>query len=324
MKKMDKQVKVSIIILNWNGWRDTIECLESIYQNTYANYEVIVVDNGSSDNSIEMIKKWANGKEKISSPYFTYLKNNKPIQYYEYTKAELENGSYLKYKEKFDFLPSNQKLFILKNDKNYGFAKGNNVAIKEVIGKANSKYYLLLNNDTVVEKNFLKVLVKTAEENKNVGAISCRINYYSSPKEIWFSGGYFNLFKYPGYFHSTQLVSEKEYYKSDFISGCAIMIKINPEKKLLAECYHMGCEDAEFCLNLKDSGRLSLVEPRSIIYHKISKSRKRSLKNSLSIILTNFQFLIRNNHFFILIFPKIIGDILVSGLKRRYSKTSSK
>lgn len=36
--------KVSIIILNWNGWRDTIECLESLYQITYPNYDVIVMD----------------------------------------------------------------------------------------------------------------------------------------------------------------------------------------------------------------------------------------------------------------------------------------
>jgi len=43
--------KVSIIILNWNGWKDTIECLESLYQITYPNYDVIVVDNGSEDDS---------------------------------------------------------------------------------------------------------------------------------------------------------------------------------------------------------------------------------------------------------------------------------
>jgi len=38
---------VSIIILNWNGVEDTIECLESLKKITYKNYEVIVVDNGS-------------------------------------------------------------------------------------------------------------------------------------------------------------------------------------------------------------------------------------------------------------------------------------
>jgi GT2 family glycosyltransferase len=37
------------LILNWNGLKDTIECLESLKKITYPNYEVIVVDNGSDD-----------------------------------------------------------------------------------------------------------------------------------------------------------------------------------------------------------------------------------------------------------------------------------
>ena len=41
--------KVLVVILNWNGLRDTIECLESVYRLEYANFEVLVVDNGSSD-----------------------------------------------------------------------------------------------------------------------------------------------------------------------------------------------------------------------------------------------------------------------------------
>lgn len=40
--------KVLVVILNWNGLRDTIECLESVYRLDYANFEVLVVDNGSS------------------------------------------------------------------------------------------------------------------------------------------------------------------------------------------------------------------------------------------------------------------------------------
>ena len=53
--------KVAIIILNWNGRKDTIECLESVLRNTYPNYQVIVVDNNSSNNSMEYIKAWAEG-----------------------------------------------------------------------------------------------------------------------------------------------------------------------------------------------------------------------------------------------------------------------
>jgi len=45
--------KVAILILNWNGWEDTIECLESIYQITYENYDTIVIDNGSSNESVK-------------------------------------------------------------------------------------------------------------------------------------------------------------------------------------------------------------------------------------------------------------------------------
>lgn len=47
--------KVDIIILNWNGWRDTLECLESIKKINYQNYRTIIVDNGSTNESVEKI-----------------------------------------------------------------------------------------------------------------------------------------------------------------------------------------------------------------------------------------------------------------------------
>ncbi|MBW7957118.1 MAG: glycosyltransferase family 2 protein [Deltaproteobacteria bacterium] len=49
--------KVHLIILNWNGKKDTIECLESVGKLSYPNFETIVVDNGSSDGSVEAIKE---------------------------------------------------------------------------------------------------------------------------------------------------------------------------------------------------------------------------------------------------------------------------
>ena len=52
---------ISIIILNWNGWSDTIECLESVVKSDYANYSIILVDNNSIDGSVEKIVSWANG-----------------------------------------------------------------------------------------------------------------------------------------------------------------------------------------------------------------------------------------------------------------------
>jgi GT2 family glycosyltransferase len=54
-KESTSTAKVYIIILNWNGLNDTLECLRSVYRLDYPDFEVIVVDNASSDNSPEVI-----------------------------------------------------------------------------------------------------------------------------------------------------------------------------------------------------------------------------------------------------------------------------
>jgi hypothetical protein len=54
---MNKSPKVSIIILNWNRVQDTLECLDSVFKSDYPNYEVIVVDNGSTDRSAPCIRE---------------------------------------------------------------------------------------------------------------------------------------------------------------------------------------------------------------------------------------------------------------------------
>jgi GT2 family glycosyltransferase len=49
--------KVSVIVLNWNGRQDTLECLESLSHIDYPNFDVIIVDNGSSDGSVGAIRE---------------------------------------------------------------------------------------------------------------------------------------------------------------------------------------------------------------------------------------------------------------------------
>ena len=44
--------KVCVLIVNWNGWKDTIECLESLVRSTYPYFRVVVCDNGSEDGSL--------------------------------------------------------------------------------------------------------------------------------------------------------------------------------------------------------------------------------------------------------------------------------
>lgn len=65
--------RVAIIILNWNGYRDTIECLESVANLTYKHFEVVLVDNGSVDDSIEKIEAYI----ALSATKIILLKNRK-------------------------------------------------------------------------------------------------------------------------------------------------------------------------------------------------------------------------------------------------------
>ena len=55
---MPTDPKVYIIILNYNNWPDTIECLESVYQLADGNFRVVLVDNQSTDDSVRKIFDW--------------------------------------------------------------------------------------------------------------------------------------------------------------------------------------------------------------------------------------------------------------------------
>ena len=55
----DEKGKVAIILLNYNGAGDTIECIESIKQSVYKNYEIIVVDNCSTDDSVSVLEDYS-------------------------------------------------------------------------------------------------------------------------------------------------------------------------------------------------------------------------------------------------------------------------
>lgn len=59
------QASINIVILNWNGYNDTSELLESLFKITYSNYKIIVVDNNSENDELEKLKKNYSDKVQI-------------------------------------------------------------------------------------------------------------------------------------------------------------------------------------------------------------------------------------------------------------------
>lgn len=320
-KSMQKWPKVAIIILNWNGWKDTIECLESVFRNTYPNYQVIVVDNGSTDGSIEKIKAWAEGKQKVLTPesthplyHLSHPPVKKSIPYIYYTREEAERSGNLKLEEKVtrkwqERRKANSKklnptspylLIFIQIGENLGFAGGNNVGIRYMLKKDNCEYVLLLNNDTVVEEKYLNELIKDTNCNQNVGIIGGKILYYNEPNKIWYAGGKLDLIRGSGYHKNYNRIDKnsKGRIKTSFITGCLMLINkelLNADE-LLFEEYFLYVEDVDFCYSLFEKGIESFVNLDSVIYHKISST----INHTKGISPDAVYYLTRNRLYFML------------------------
>jgi GT2 family glycosyltransferase len=224
----EKQHKVSIIILNWNGLKDTMECLESLKKITYPSYEVIVVDNGSTGNDVKVLRE--------------------------------RFGDYIR---------------IIANDRNYGFAEGSNIGVRQALmdGAADM---LLLNNDTIVDPDFLSELVNVAESDSRIGLAGPKIYFYHEPNRIWFAGGKISLFSASSN-RGRNLIDKGQFDKVDYvdyISGSCMLIKksVLESAGLLDPIYFFGIEDVDMSLRATEAGFANVFVPTAKIWHKVFSS----------------------------------------------------
>jgi GT2 family glycosyltransferase len=274
-----KYPKVGIVILNWNGWEDTIECLESVFRNNYPNYQVIVVDNGSTDGSIKKIIEWANGNRKVLTPvsthplyYYSHPPTKKPIQYIIFSEKDLKNN--INYKNIYKYM------LLIKNNKNVGFAKGNNIAVKFLLKENYCDYILLLNNDTVVEKDFLLSAISIADRDEKIGIVGGKILFYEDINRIWSTGGYINLLKGRGVHLGNHEVDIGQFDKQrevHFVSGALMLIKKEALCKAgyLPEEYFFGAEEWDFSIKVHKYGYKLFYIPDFVCYHKVGGAHKR-------------------------------------------------
>lgn len=294
----EMKTRITIIILNYNNYNDTIECFESIDNSNADSYDIIIVDNKSTDNSYTKL--------------FEYFKNKKN-SFYEVNS--------LNPKEKiFETHNFNRKIILLETDYNGGYAYGNNQGIKRS-NSMKSDFVLILNNDTIVTKNFLSPLVNTAQHN-NAGIIGSKINYFSNQDTIWFNGGSINSFTSEvKHFDFNKVKYESSDIKTvSFITGCVWLVpkKIFKEIGLLDEEYFMYFEDVDFCWRVASNGYKLLVCTDSLIYHKKNPNKTNNfnlppsiyylrLKNKIKFVNKNFKIINKlSSYFYTLLRPIMV------------------
>jgi len=210
MKK--ENLKISVIIITFNSSEYILNCLKSVKKSTYPNYEIIVVDNGSKDRTIELIQN---------------------------------NFSEIK---------------LILNNKNFGFAEGNNIGVKQAQGDI----IFLLNDDTVIDPNLISILVKELISSDKTGIIGPKI-YYMNPKDkVWFGGGKIEWFKGKG--KHLNLNTKQEV---DYITGCALMIKkkVIDKISLFDKNFFAYYEDADLCQRTIKAGYKIIYIPFGGVWH---------------------------------------------------------
>lgn len=234
------QPHIVIIMLNYNGAKDTVECIESLQKIDYENHKILIVDNSSTDNSVEV------------------------------------------FREKFPELD----LYI--TEKNLGYTGGINRGFREA-SKFGPKYMLVLNNDTIVEPNFLTELVNAMETNPDAAAAGGLILAEHDRNTIWFGNG--KMIKWRGLaIHIDKgLPVEKRSIKTitetDFLTGCLILFRTDHLAKagLEDEDFFMYLDDIEFSARLKKNGFRLLYQPSAVIYHKVLGEKESPLKLYYSV-----------------------------------------
>jgi GT2 family glycosyltransferase len=278
----DKYPHVSVIILNWNGWADTIECLESLYQINYPNYNVVLVDNDSHDNSIQMIKQYCDGGLNKDNKSFKYHDKYKYIKIIEHNEDEIHN---LKPKQDPTINGhENNVLNLIKNQSNHGFAEGNNIGIRYALKVYNPDYLLLLNNDTIVDPDFMLEMVRTGEEHGDVGFIGAKTFFYNKENILQAAGGGDVDFKHGVV---NEIASNQQdngeydrYMEMDYVGGACLLCKREVVEQIgvLNTSFFMYWEDVNWCLTGKEYGYKSAYAYKSIIWHKYGTSSQSHFK----------------------------------------------
>lgn len=227
--RTDPTSKVSMVILNLDGYEDTRECLLSIRCVHYPSLEVILVNNGCSDDSPKRL------------------------------------------------LSEFPEVRVLTNRENLGYGGGCNLGIKDAIGRG-ADFVLLLNNDTIVDPDFLLNLIQIGETDPRIGILGPKIYYASDPQRIWFAGGFVKL-KSGRYGHIGQdrIDTENKFGETreiGWITGCALLIRTSVFEKIgfLDSDLFAYFEDADFCLRARSAGYRCVFVPDAKVWHKVSRT----------------------------------------------------
>lgn len=239
-----------VVVINWNNAGDTMKCVETLEAAEPAPDHVVVVDNGSTDDSVARLEAWAD----------------------EHWIWRLSSGTAGKREGK----PGTPWLIIARAGDNRGFAGGNNVGLAYLQQRTAVSHFLLLNNDATIAPDFFGHIARAIRHHPRAGLLTGTIFEDPERDRVWYAGGVETPLRALMQ-HKHAVPDSPEPASTDFVSGCAMVISrallesIGP----LAEVYYPAYwEDGEYSFRAREAGFPVLYAPRAIVYHKVGATVK--------------------------------------------------
>jgi GT2 family glycosyltransferase len=252
--------RVYIIILNWNGWRDTLSCLDSVLRLEYQNLCVIVCDNGSTDDSVTHILNWAKSAPTSRTTARPLMSSMVTVDaaVVDRPGARMPDGN----------------LILLRNRENLGFAGGNNAGLKFALARGDFDYAWLLNNDTVVEASSLTHLVEKMQSSRSVGICGSTLLYDHDPETEVQGAVYSKWFARTRLYRSLAIAhapidEDALIRKIDYVVGASMLVpKVFLEEiGLMSDEYFLYFEELDWLLRARPNYGFAHAS-RSIVHHK--------------------------------------------------------
>jgi GT2 family glycosyltransferase len=276
--------RAHIVVLNWTNWGDTLQCLESVLRSDYDNFQIIISDNAIDPEPMRRLRAWASGELEpppVAAPLRHLMDGPRrsPSPVVEIDRASAERGGTGESRA--------ARLLIIRNGENLGFAGGNNVAFRHLLAAKADGLVCLLNNDTVVARDWLSRLVETIEGDAEIGAVGAMLWEYDNPDLVESAGGG-RLRPWQGMPNETTATRQRRGTpeviprRLDFLSGACMLMRLETLRQVgfLDERYFMYCEDVDFSLRIREAGlRIALAADAEMWHKNGAAMRHRSARH---------------------------------------------
>ena len=194
---------LAVNVLTWNDWKNTIICLESIYQSNYDNFDIILIDNNSDKSHLEKIYDWSKNKIQVDDEEFKFNPHKK-IEIIEVDKNFKIST------------PGEKKIYLIKNKTNVGLTAGLNIGYKFSVNQ-NYDYIARIDCDFIISKKYLEIMKNLFENDEKVVAASPKIKHAFLRNTVWWAGIKINWLYLK--FHRTMNLKKKRIIDDEGLKG---------------------------------------------------------------------------------------------------------